>query len=198
MIFNIKIKWFYIFCFSLLFLYSLYERLANFYTTSLWQDELAIYMHSMEPLSNIFNYSVNQAFHPPLLYFLLKPLYLFGGFGEFNLRVYHVFFGIFASLLPLFFVRGSKDKSMYFIFSLLLVSNLKLINLSKEALTYSFSIFLITLFLLLFEQFFVKLKKQFFYPILITTIFISYYSFFAGIIVAIFLISWFVLFEKDI
>lgn len=164
---------------------AIFFRFIDLDKYSLWQDELAIYIHSFEPFSFILKYTEEFSYHPPLLYLLLKPIYMTISFGETNVRLIHVIVGLLTALLPLLFYWKKEKKESYFYFSLLLLTNTNLIIWSKEALTYSISFFLATFYLCLGDSFYHNPTKKGVLGLTGLVIFISYFNYILALFVAL-------------
>jgi len=158
---------------ALVFLISLYFRVMSLSDFSFWQDELAVYYHITESFDRLIRYTVNFSYHPPLFYLTLKPFYLLFGTSEMAIRSIYVSFGIICSFLPVLLkFRNLKQR---LILSSLIICNMNLIIWSAEALTYSLTFLLGTLFTILLDRFNSEKSFQNYLLLSITLILFRYY-----------------------
>lgn len=155
-----------------------------------------IYEHVTKPVERLFRYSYERSFHPPLMYFSLRPVYLWIGYSEFGLRLFHVLIGILTGLLPLFSSVLNREKRV--LFSCLLMASFGMIRWSGEVLGYSLTFFLSVLFLLSVLKLKQKnygLRESLF--LLFITIIISYFNYILFLLTLCFLIVHFILNIKN-
>ena len=144
---------------------------------SFWQDELIVYFHATEPLSDLFYYTKNHAFHPPLIFLILRPIFHIIGTDEFALRFFNITLGFLTALLPILMKMGEKKES--FLFSSLLMTNLAMTVHSEEVLGISLSYFFSVVFFIQLYKFKEKTFRERDLVFLATTlILISYINYF--------------------
>ena len=169
-------------------LFAITLRFSGLSDSSLWQDELALYMHANRTLEEILLYSLNDAFHPPFFYYFYKVWCSLIPFGELELRIFHVLIGLFCAILPFFYKKTlGYDKAK--LLSLLILLNLALMKWSQEALVYPLVIFLALFFHIQYTEFISERKKG----SLLVLLGVSSVIIYTNYIVAFYILEWLVL-----
>ncbi len=157
-------------------------RAHNLEQFSFWQDELSVLNQAGFSIKRILDCSLQSLFHPPLFQMIYKFWISSIPLSEFNIRLFSVITGSITCVLPIVFMGKIKKHSI--MLALVFTINPVFIAWSKEALSYSFSLLLITLFIFIYMQITKNesnRKKWMISSILVITL-VNYSNYFASIV----------------